>query len=506
MEEAGFRETTRTTRRLTGNRPDPSAMALAAVGLAIGFVLLVDLLDLRTRPRDTLPAAFYCPPILIAAYYLAPRNVALVSIAAVIAQSMVGFAHESPIWPTGIEVLELALIGTLSVILSARIRREARLKAEAEINLLQFRGVVEGMIEGVILFSMDNTVIAMNPPALKMYRLGGEDEAIGRSLDEIGRGVHLRDASGHPIADGEQPVSRVLRGEILSNQEVDLLGLDDGSVVTALYNGRLIHNRAGGGKIGLLTIRDVTHWRNTQAQLLEQERELAAMAERGKLARELHDNLGDVLSYVVAEGLAVRTLMSKGEIAMAGEYLDRAIAASSGAIADMREYVGGLKLKTASISLLSAVRELLARLEASQGTRTQLIVAPGLREDMIGGADRFQLLRIAQEALANVRKHAAANSVKVKLRREFDHIYMEIEDDGRGFELNEVSPERQTFGIAVMMERAEERGGSLQVSSAPGHGTRVVVRLPLAIRKEPGQEQPQLDSRGYRTHEDTHSG
>jgi len=301
-------------------------------------------------------------------------------------------------------------------------------------------------------------------------------------------------------------MSRVLRGEVLRDVEMDLHGLDDGSSVAVLYNGRLVQNQAGGEQVGLLTIRDMTERKQAQARLLDQERALAAMEERGKLARELHDNLGDVLSYVVAEGQAVRALLAVGDVSTAGVYLDRAVAAARNAIVDMREYVSGLKLAAASGGLFPAVAELLGRLEYSQGVRTEMVVAPGLREEMIGSADRFQLLRIIQEALANVRKHSGANSVKVVIKRECDHICAVIEDDGRGFGVHGIPSEPQTFGLAVMRERAEERGGSLQVISSPGQGTRIVALLPVARREAIDLEKKAQHSQGYDNHEDTNSG
>jgi signal transduction histidine kinase len=91
-----------------------------------------------------------------------------------------------------------------------------------------------------------------------------------------------------------------------------------------------------------------------------------------------------------------------------------------------------------------------------------------------------EVLRIIQEALMNVRKHAQASRVRVMIKSEGGAAHIEIADDGRGFDLNTLPP-AQHFGLRIMRERAERLGGTFQVESAPGQGTRVTVRLAPTI-------------------------
>ena len=91
-----------------------------------------------------------------------------------------------------------------------------------------------------------------------------------------------------------------------------------------------------------------------------------------------------------------------------------------------------------------------------------------------------QLVRIVQEALHNIRKHAGARIASVRLRRDGEAIVLVVEDDGAGFDPAAPAPDaRRHFGLATMRERAESLGGALTLDSVPGVGTRVTVRIPL---------------------------
>jgi signal transduction histidine kinase len=86
------------------------------------------------------------------------------------------------------------------------------------------------------------------------------------------------------------------------------------------------------------------------------------------------------------------------------------------------------------------------------------------------------LLRVLQEALANTRRHSGARSVEVKLRMEDQEVLAEVTDDGRGFDPASV---HTGVGLSAMRERIEGLGGKIEVSSRPGEGTRVEIRVPL---------------------------
>ena len=91
----------------------------------------------------------------------------------------------------------------------------------------------------------------------------------------------------------------------------------------------------------------------------------------------------------------------------------------------------------------------------------------------------MQVFRIVQEALINARKHAMAKNIKITLAAADDHLWMEIHDDGCGFDTHRPSKDN-SFGLAIMHERAEQMGGRLAVQSSPGAGTNITLEIPCS--------------------------
>ena len=109
------------------------------------------------------------------------------------------------------------------------------------------------------------------------------------------------------------------------------------------------------------------------------------------------------------------------------------------------------------------------------GCKVVLTVEEGFPEGLSQTVS-VELLRVVQEALANVRRHSGAGWVEVRLRGEGKNIVAEVEDDGRGFDRGSVRP---GVGLSAMRERAVGLGAGLEITSQPGRGTRVALRVPV---------------------------
>jgi two-component system nitrate/nitrite sensor histidine kinase NarX len=128
-------------------------------------------------------------------------------------------------------------------------------------------------------------------------------------------------------------------------------------------------------------------------------------------------------------------------------------------------------------SRASSIQDYLTLFAEQTGLRTEMRVE-GVGEPDIPPLAQVQLLRVVQEALTNVRKHARATQATIVVRVQDQVIEIVVEDDGQGFDLAQVLQERgPRFGLQTMRERAEEVGGTFQVDTAPGRGTRVRVQL-----------------------------
>jgi signal transduction histidine kinase len=216
------------------------------------------------------------------------------------------------------------------------------------------------------------------------------------------------------------------------------------------------------------------------ARLHRQVQAFAVTEERERIAREMHDSLAQVLGYVNTKAQAAQMLLQNGQTEQAAAQLGQLSEAARAAYADVREGILGLRASLGEDrGFVETLTEYLDLWQSQSGVQVALTILPhGATLDLTPVAE-VQLLRIIQEALSNVRKHAAARHASVTLRVEGAGIEAVIADDGAGFDPAEARrADGPRFGMATMRERAEAVGGAFSVSSASGAGTRVTVSIP----------------------------
>jgi signal transduction histidine kinase len=210
-----------------------------------------------------------------------------------------------------------------------------------------------------------------------------------------------------------------------------------------------------------------------------QARQVAALEERDRLSRELHDELAQALSYVkmLASLAEVRVQASDGPAAE--EHLAEIKSVVDGAYLSVREAIFGLRHPLgAGSAFFTTLDSFLADYRAHYGLDVTLKLPldplPELAPDV-----ELQLARIVQESLTNVRRHAAARQVRVQVDRKGRIVVVRIVDDGRGFDVDAaLSVEQDHFGLQIMRERAKSFGGDVAFVSEPGHGAQVIVTIP----------------------------
>lgn len=232
----------------------------------------------------------------------------------------------------------------------------------------------------------------------------------------------------------------------------------------------------------LLVLRDVTEPKRARELQKQQQLLLGALQERERLARELHDSLGQTLAAARLHASTARLLLARGETAQADKCLEQMGEITMAAEADVREYLLGAKTAFSSDQLFfPTLRQYATRFSQQYSLPVELSVHPQLEAQGLGAAVEVQLLRIIQEALSNVRKHACAKKAQVVFTDSGYQVQVAIVDDGRGFDHVAAIESQQVegFGLQAMRERAEALGGSLAVVSSPGSGTQVLVQVPM---------------------------
>jgi signal transduction histidine kinase len=220
------------------------------------------------------------------------------------------------------------------------------------------------------------------------------------------------------------------------------------------------------------------------AQLSEHEersRGLVVLEERERLARELHDSLAQDLAFLRLKLLEADRSLGPDCSAETRTRVREMFAIVDGAYQNVREAIFGLHAldPAARGGLVAALGDYLDEFRRLRKIPVELEVSDAGALALPPHAEA-QLIRIISEALTNVAKHAGATRGIVRMEREAAMARITIEDDGKGFAVDTSSEDGLHFGIKNMTDRARAAGGTLVVESAPGRGTRVVVRLPLA--------------------------
>lgn len=213
-------------------------------------------------------------------------------------------------------------------------------------------------------------------------------------------------------------------------------------------------------------------------RLVEREREMAAFEERNSLAQELHDSIAQSLAFLNIQTQMLQNAIKQGDSSKAEESVAEIRTGVQECFADVRELLTHFRVRVGD-SLESALRSVVARFERQTGVAAEFEIAGAaapLQPDR-----ELQLIHIAQEALSNARKHARCKRVKLRLER--GTVYkLEVEDDGVGFDMEAAGRLDDHVGLRIMRERAQRAGGSVQIQSQPGQGTRIALSLPLSVQ------------------------
>jgi signal transduction histidine kinase len=212
----------------------------------------------------------------------------------------------------------------------------------------------------------------------------------------------------------------------------------------------------------------------TNARLYEQSRELSIVAERNRLALDLHDAVSQKLFGLVLNAEAVQTLLERDPQA-ARFRVAKLQEQAQDALEELRSLVFELRppdLEKDGVG--GALRKHVELLRRLQQHEIELDVADDVPADE--ARDR-EVLRIAQEALQNALRHAGAQRIAVRLRADDGRMLLEVEDDGVGFEPDEANLRSRRLGLTSMEERAARLGGNLRIRSAPGAGTTVRLEV-----------------------------
>ena len=320
-----------------------------------------------------------------------------------------------------------------------------------------------------IVRKADSIVLDVNTAFTSLfgYKRG---EIAGKLWTEMGRILGLERQ--------DDLVSRFRSNGRLTDYELDL-EVPQGGGVTVLLSVTMI--TVGGEACALVIAHDITgrkraeqELQRMQAELAQGIKERAALEERQRLARELHDSISQTL-YGISLGAHTALSMMDTDREKVLQALDYVIAQARDGLIEMRALIAELRPETLEVEgLVSALSRHAAAIQARYEIGVEMCLCP---EPQAPLRVKEAVYRIAQEAMHNAARHAGSTSLAVSLECDLQRVELWVKDDGVGFDTSADYPGH--LGLSSMRERAHSLGGVLEIDSQPEHGTRVRAVFPL---------------------------
>lgn len=337
----------------------------------------------------------------------------------------------------------------------------------------QLEVILRGVADGVTAQDASGRLIYANEVAARIAGYPSVQAMINTPRLERLRALQVTDESGLPIPPERLPGQRALDGEEDAEEVLRFRAPSTGEERWTIVKAAPVFDERGNVRVAVSIFRDITENRRAE-ESMRRVRE----TERNRMARDLHDGVLQDLSYTAAS-IGIMMLGARGT-ELEGQ-MQGAIDAIRRAAEGLRDAVHDLRIEEELDRPFDELVALLVKRNRSmaRGYEINLDVGEGIPSTPLGETGT-QAWRVLQEALTNVRRHAGAKKVSVRLRTEDQDLILEVSDDGRGIEPG--TP--PGVGQSSMRERATAVGGELRIESEPGRGTRVRLRVPL--QKEVG--------------------
>jgi PAS domain S-box-containing protein len=362
----------------------------------------------------------------------------------------------------GVIVADLLALG--AGIAAAR-RQLARAEKRTEASEARLAAIVDSAMDAIITVDAGQQIVLFNRAAEQVFRCPREQalgSALERFLPQRFRAAHR----AHVEEFGRTGVTSRRMGDVTTLWALRADGTEfpiEASI-----------SQAGDAASRFYTVilRDITLRHELAARVLE-----AREDEKTRIARELHDELGQLLTALKMDLGWLRERLAAGSdlaarAAEMGGLLDRTVHSTRRISSDLRP------LMLDDLGLADAANWLVDDFAKRSGIECRIEIAGDAALDELAKPVATTVYRAIQESLTNIARHAAAKSARVAIAIEDGAIRVEVEDDGRGFAPEDLMKPR-SLGLKGMRERIAHLGGSLDISRAPRGGTRLRLRVPL---------------------------
>ena len=324
--------------------------------------------------------------------------------------------------------------------------------------------VIENMDAGMMVLDLQDRVLDINPAFEKIVGLTASRASTRRVEDVCAKIPELVNACMDRSVNHME--FSINQEELPEVYEILLSPLAD-------RNGILIGR--------LAVVYKITEKKQAQQVFLKQQWRLAVIEERERMARDMHDNLGQVLGFINLQAQGIRQELINEGVGIVSNKLDKLVAVTQSAHDEIREYIRNARsATTVEKGFITALEKDITNFEEQTGLKVKVEIPTEFTGDELEPNVRINILNIVKEALNNVRKHAEADNVGISFSLTQEQLCATIEDDGKGFEFDKYDKcTKNKYGLNIMQERASEIGAQIDIESAEGKGSRIAMRIPM---------------------------
>lgn len=328
------------------------------------------------------------------------------------------------------------------------------------------RTVIEQLQAGMLVLDLEGRVVSLNPAAERILSAPAK-QVKGKLVKELLPAYPEK----RPADSGETEIG---------------LGFGEGTSLRyyMLTNSLLTDFR--GLKVGrLLLLHDLTEQKRAQAQILDQQKVQAALEERQRIAADMHDGLAQTLSYLGLQTDQAAELLQSGQVESVLNEFHHMQEAIDAAARDIRRSIASLQDQPRPLrSLQEALRATVDQVARESGSA--IVLTTQIEDPVFIPRDqKEQVLRVVREGLVNASRHAQAERIAVDLNVVGDVITVTVQDDGQGFDPDQVAIQNEAhFGLSIMRARAARVAGEVRIDSQPGQGTRVILTWPSSAASD----------------------
>jgi PAS domain S-box-containing protein len=325
--------------------------------------------------------------------------------------------------------------------------------------------VIETMDAGMMVLDLQNRILDINPAFEKItsfpavQTIAHSVKEVCKSIPELLNACLDRNETYVEFSVNRQKYSRVYE-----------------AVCSPLSDDR-------GVLIGrLVVVSDVTERSRSQETYLEQQRKFAAAEERENMAKDLHDNLGQILGFINLQAQGIRQELSTAGVDLVTSRLDKLVEVTQSANKELRTYIRSVRnILSDELNLSDSIKQDILCFEERTEIQTT-VTGFNLIGLMLEPKAQLQVLNIIKEALNNIQKHSKATQAKIEVKLQDGKLGLSVEDNGIGFNLQAASEKADSFGLTIMRERASEIGADFDIRSEVGKGCRVTLCVSIRER------------------------